>query len=288
MAPIKHGTHAGAATDVRDAGSARFSSSAGRAYGRLSPSRVPRPRSSFLLSAQNAIETLAVCAPTIVEAARGQLSVDACNRRLDRWCARVLDNLEVDLHVRGREHLASGRTYVVMSNHQSHYDIAVLYRVLGSNVRMVAKKELFEVPVFGRAMREAGFVSVDRGNTESAIRSLAFAKAHIAAGTHLWIAPEGTRSPTGELLPFKKGGFHVALDMGAPILPVTIRGTRAILPAHGLASRRGMTVHVDLHAPIDPATLEATDRRKARDELMDRVRTAIASTLHDAPEASPQ
>ena len=233
---------------------------------------------SLLLSLRNVYETLAVSAPTVVDAARGRLSRKACDERLETWASRVVRNASILLTVRGRENMEAGKTYVLMSNHQSHYDVAVLYYVLGGNVRMVAKRELFEVPVFGRAIREAGFVAVDRGNTASAIASLARAKEHLASGTHLWIAPEGTRSETGELLPFKKGGFHVALDVKAPVLPITIRGTRDVLRAKGVRSRAGVEVEVHIHTPIDPARFGQSDR-KARDVLMEQVRKAIASTL---------
>lgn len=234
---------------------------------------------SFLLSLRNVYETLAVSAPTVVDAYRRRLTPEACNERLESWSSRVVRNLELVLTVRGRENMEPGRTYVIMSNHQSHYDVAVLYYVLGGNVRMVAKKELFDLPLFGRAIREAGFVSVDRGNTERAIASLAGAKDHVAQGTHLWIAPEGTRSPTGELLPFKKGGFHIALDMETPILPITIKGTRDALRAKGMRSRAGVEVDVDIHPPIDPARYYGMDRRAKRDALMNDVREAIASAL---------
>ncbi len=237
------------------------------------------PGKSLLLSLRNVYETLAVSAPTVVDAARGRLSRKTCDERLEAWASHVVRNLEMLLTVRGRENVTPETTYVVMSNHQSHYDIAVLYYVLGPNVRMVAKKELFDLPVFGRAIREAGFVPVDRGNTESAIASLASAKNHLAAGTHLWIAPEGTRSPTGELLPFKKGGFHIALDTKAPILPITIRGTREALRAKGMRSRAGVEVQVTIHPPIDPGRFAGMDRKAARNALLADVRKAIASAL---------
>jgi 1-acyl-sn-glycerol-3-phosphate acyltransferase len=236
-------------------------------------------RRSLLLSLRNVYETLAVSAPTVVDALKGQLTRAVCDERLEGWASRVVRNAEMILSVRGRENIDPERTYVVMSNHQSHYDVPVLYYVLGPNVRMVAKKELFELPVFGRAIREAGFIEVDRQNTERAIASLDEAKHHLAGGTHIWIAPEGTRSPTGELMPFKKGGFHVALAMQAPILPITIRGTREILRAKGVLSRRGVEVSVTIHPPIETSALASLDRKAASERLMTQVRAAVASAL---------
>jgi 1-acyl-sn-glycerol-3-phosphate acyltransferase len=259
---------------------------------------LPSPRKSLVLSLRNAYEALAVSAPTVLDAARGRLTQRECDARLESFASHVMRNAEIVVSVRGREHLEGGQsshggtdgarplssTYVVMSNHQSHYDIPVLYYVLGGRMRMVAKTELFSVPIFGRAIREAGMIEVDRGNHQRAIASLDTAKKQLEAGTHIWIAPEGTRSETGELLPFKKGGFVLALDMEAPILPITIQGTRDVLPAHGMLSRKGAVVHVTIHPPIDTSPYKARssargDAKVARDELIKQVHQAIGSAL---------
>lgn len=236
---------------------------------------------SLLLSLRNVYETLYVSAPTVVDAFRGSVTREVCDERLESWASRVVSNAEMVITVHGRENIDPSKTYLIMSNHQSHYDVAVIYYVLGASIRMVAKRELFDLPVFGSAMRAAGFISVDRKNTESAIHSLADAKAKLAAGIPMWIAPEGTRSPTGELLPFKKGGFVIAVETGAPILPVTIRGTREVLRAKGMRSRPGVEVFVTIHPEIDPndARFAAMDRRAKRDALREEVRQAIASAL---------
>lgn len=256
-------------------------------------------RKSLVLSLRNAYEALAVSVPTVVDASRGRLSQRDCDVRLETFASHVMRNAEIAVSVRGRENLrgsgsaaggldADARTFVVMSNHQSHYDVPVLYYVLGGRMRMVAKTELFAVPLFGRAIRDAGMIEVDRGNRERAIASLAAAKKQLQAGTHIWIAPEGTRSVSGELMPFKKGGFVLALDMGAPILPISIKGTRDVLPSHGMLSRPGVSVHVTIHPPIETepfaaratsASASAAERKAARDALMSDVRAAIASAL---------
>jgi 1-acyl-sn-glycerol-3-phosphate acyltransferase len=234
---------------------------------------------SLLLSLRNVYETLYVSAPTVVDAFRGSVTREVCDERLESWASRVVANTEMVISVHGREHVLPGKTFLIMSNHQSHYDVAVIYYVLGSGIRMVAKRELFEVPVFGRAMRAAGFISVDRGNKESAIASLDDAKQKLGDGIPMWIAPEGTRSPTGELLPFKKGGFFLAMATGAPILPVSIRGTRDVLRAKGLRSRPGVEVFVTIHQAIDPSRFADLPRKAARDALAEEVRQAIASGL---------
>lgn len=240
------------------------------------------PRASLLLSLRNTFEVLAVSAPTVVEAARGRLTREACDERLARFARHVVANANLHVTVHGRENAAlrpAGGGFVVMSNHQSHYDIPMLYHALGGSMRMVAKKELFALPVFGRAIRDAGMIEVDRGDRERAIRSLNGAKAQLASGMDIWIAPEGTRSVTGELLAFKKGGFILALETEAPILPVTIQGTRDILPVHGLRSRAGGDVAITIHRPVDSAAIAAAHGDTARDVLMREVRAAIASAL---------
>jgi 1-acyl-sn-glycerol-3-phosphate acyltransferase len=145
---------------------------------------------------------------------------------------------------------------------------------------MVAKTELYRVPIFGPAMTAAGFIEIDRSNRERAIASLEIAKQRLAQGVSVWIAPEGTRSRTGELLPFKKGGFMLAMDTALPILPVGIVGSRDILPANGRLVQKGVRVHVAIQAPIEPPPPDAAST--ARDELMNRVRSAIERGVREA------
>jgi 1-acyl-sn-glycerol-3-phosphate acyltransferase len=171
-----------------------------------------------------------------------------------------------------------GETYLVMSNHQSLYDIPVLFQVVGPNIRMITKQELFEVPIFGKALAAGGFIAIDRSNRHAAIRSLERARALLASGTHVWIAPEGTRSLTGQLGPLKKGAFYLALESGLPILPVTLRGTRDALPAKGLRSAAGANVRVTIHSVIDPKPYAAIGRG-GRDRLMADLRPVLESGL---------
>ncbi len=233
---------------------------------------------SLALSLRNIYETLAISAPTMVEAARGRVTKEVCDERLAHWAQAVVENAHIELRVRGRGHLQHGQTYLVMSNHQSLYDIPVLFHVIGPNIRMITKRELFRVPVFGNALAAAGFIAIDRSNRHAAIRSLDRARELLASGTHVWIAPEGTRSRTGQLLPFKKGAFYLAFEALLPILPVTLRGTSDALPAKGVRSTAGAHVEVSIHPSLDPAPYAA--RGKAgRDELMQEVRRALESDL---------
>lgn len=233
---------------------------------------------SLSLSLRNIYETLAISFPTMLEALAGRVTKEACDVRLERWAAHVVHNAGIRLQVRGREHLLPHETYLVMSNHQSLYDIPVLFHVIGPNVRMITKEELFRVPVFGKALEAGGFISIDRSNRMAAIRSLDRARELLASGTHVWIAPEGTRSRTGKLLPFKKGAFYLALEAGLPILPVTLSGTRDALPAKGLRSSSGADVRVTFHAKIDPRPY-AAQGKDGREALMNEVRRVMESDL---------
>lgn len=222
-----------------------------------------------------AVETLKVSVPTIMQAAVGTLTTETCNIRLDAWSRNIVGYLGLRLDVHGRENLVPGEAFVVMSNHQSHFDIPVLFQALRIPLRMVAKKELFRIPFMSGAMRAAGFVEVDRGNRTRAISTLRSAHEGLGDSVSIWIAPEGTRSVTGKLGPFKKGGFHMALDGNMRILPVTVEGTRRALPAHGLNVTKRVAVSVTIGKPINPA-----DYGSARiKELVQTVKAAIEAPL---------
>lgn len=247
---------------------------------------MPQPRRSArdarLLPTLRAIaETARISVPTVVDAWTGTLDRDVADGRLARWAAELIRAAATSVVVRGREHRAADGAYVIMSNHQSNFDVPVLYEALGPKMRMVAKAELFKIPIFGKAMLAAGFVRVDRTQREEAVRSLETAKALLADGRSLYIAPEGTRSRDGALRPFKKGGFHLAASTGLPILPVTIDGTLEILPRGAVRTVRGKSVVVTIHPQIPPPP--AGDKQ-AFLATMEAVRTAIQSAL-PAPQA---
>jgi 1-acyl-sn-glycerol-3-phosphate acyltransferase len=230
---------------------------------------------TLLHMAKAIVETARISVPTVAEGVLGRLAVETCDARLDSWSRRLLDQAGIELETRNLEQIPVGETFVVMSNHQSLYDIPAVFQALGRRLRMVAKTELFRVPIWGRAMRASGFVEVDRKNRERAIESLSRAKAALESGTNIWIAPEGTRSRTGRLGPFKKGGFHLALDTNARILPLTIIGSRDVLIAKTWTVRPGAKVVVQVHPPVGT---EAYGQERL-DELVEVVRRAIESDM---------
>ncbi len=220
-------------------------------------------------------DTGRISLPTVLDSALGRLDPEACEQRLAWWSKKLLSDAEIQLRVEGIEHAGDEReAFVVMSNHQSLYDIPVLFQSVPGRLRMVAKAELFQVPIWGRAMLAAGFVKIDRSDRDRAMESLrATGGSLLKSGTRVWIAPEGTRSRTGAVGEFKSGGFRMALEMGVRILPVAIEGTRHVLPAKGAIVQRGKAVDVEILPPIDPAPY-GVDRRK---ELMSFVRARIVA-----------
>jgi 1-acyl-sn-glycerol-3-phosphate acyltransferase len=231
---------------------------------------------SFDVLARAAVETLRISLPTMMQAAQGTLTSQICDERLDSWSRALVEQAGIRLDVKGRENIVPGEPFVVMSNHQSHYDIPVLYQSLRISLRMVAKKEIFRIPFMAGAMRAAGFVEIDRKDPASAIRALKVAHTQLGDAVSLWIAPEGTRSKTGRLGKFKKGGFHLAKEAGMRILPVGIDGTRFALPAGGVHVTRGATAHVSILPPIDPKAYSTMS------EVVTAVRSTITSALPES------
>lgn len=164
---------------------------------------------------------------------------------------------------------------VVVSNHQSAMDIFAIAAVLPGQLRWMAKRELFDIPILGRAMRAAGYVAIDRDDPRRSRRGLSQAAETLARGASLVVFPEGTRSADGRLKPFKRGAFALAQASGAPVLPVAVRGSRKVLGASGWRVRPGR-IEVVVGAPIASAGVPQPD-------LAVRARDAVAAMLDGAP-----
>jgi 1-acyl-sn-glycerol-3-phosphate acyltransferase len=201
----------------------------------------------------------------------GKLTPDRADVIVRGWAQRLIDHAELSVEVVGRENIPADETFVVMSNHQSLYDIPVLQTSLPLTLRMIAKSELFKVPLWSHAMLASGYVPIHRGDHTKTLSDLRAAQKAIERGISIWIAPEGTRSPDGKLGEFKHGGFHLATAVKARILPVTILGTRDCLEAKSLIAKRGVTATVIIGNPIDPKVFG----RKDREGLIRAVRDAI-------------
>jgi 1-acyl-sn-glycerol-3-phosphate acyltransferase len=190
------------------------------------------------------------------------------------WGRLILWMSGVSVRREGDGRLDPSAPYVFAANHQSQYDIFVLSGYLGHDFSWLAKKELFQVPLWGKAMLAAGYIPVDRSGGREAMKSLGQAASRIAAGTSVVIFPEGTRSPDGRLGTFKPGVMHLAVKAGVPVVPVAIDGTHHILPKGRLLPRSGaVTVHVG-----EPVEVGEYSFRQKQD-LADRVCAEVTRLL---------
>ena len=194
--------------------------------------------------------TLDISARFLAAAAVGRGSVACADRLIDGYWRRIFQAGNASLMVEGREHFG-GRPSLVMSNHTSLLDIPAIMGAVPGSMRMVLKQELTRVPIWGPALVKSGFVPVQRGSKAKAIEQLAVAKKVLSQGVHIWIAPEGTRSRSGGLAPFKKGGFHLALELGTPIIPTWIEGASEIIAPDRFGVRYDGAVTVRFGEPID-------------------------------------
>lgn len=189
------------------------------------------------------------------------------------WGPGLLWLAGAKLQVEGLENLEKGKHYIFYSNHRSLYDIPSLCASIPEPLYFIAKKELQKIPVFGWGMYSIGMVFVDRSNPEKARASMAKAGAVIKRGKSILAFPEGTRSKTGKLQPFKKGVFHMARSGSIPMVPVAVTGTEQVLPLTGkLASGNikvcvGEPISADFVAQSSIAALSAAAHVRLADLL---------------------
>ncbi len=196
---------------------------------------------------------------------------------VSNWTSWILRGCSVKVIAEGVEAARAAEPCVIMSNHQSVFDIAALATTLPVQWKFVAKRELIWIPFFGWALGMADQIIIDRRDTERSVASLARAAKRVRAGANVIIFPEGTRSAGAEIGPFKSGGFLLAIQAGVPILPVSISGSRRITPRNSLRIESG-EIFMRYGKPIATAGLTADDR----EELKQRVREAIEAGLDPA------
>ena len=182
------------------------------------------------------------------------------------------------IDIEGQENIDKNQSYIIVGNHQSQYDIFVIYGWLPVDFRWVMKSELRRIPILGYYCYRAGHIFINRSNREEAIKSINDARDNIKEGTSIMFFPEGTRSDTGELLEFKKGAFKFALSMQLPILPITISGTKNILPNDSVTLFPGSAKLV-VHKPIDITGYKDEDIGK----LIEATKKSIQSGLDKYP-----
>jgi 1-acyl-sn-glycerol-3-phosphate acyltransferase len=190
------------------------------------------------------------------------------------WIVRTgLRMAQIQVVVEGRERVPRGTACIFMSNHVSNLDPLALIPNLPGRTSAFLKRSLMRIPVLGYGFRLGQFVPVDRdGNVENAKESVAEARRVMEKGIHITTFVEGTRSRDGRMLPFKKGPFYLAMESGAPCIPVSIYGTETMMRKGSLKVYPG-TAHIIFHEPIHPADFAT------REELMAAVRVSIASGL---------
>jgi 1-acyl-sn-glycerol-3-phosphate acyltransferase len=180
----------------------------------------------------------------------------------------------VRVEVAGLDRLDSAQTYVFTPNHQSVIEVPLMVTYLGRNPAFLAKKELFKIPIFSYGIRQIGIVPVDRSNSAAAVESARRATHNLQRGKSYVVYPEGTRSPDGRPLPFKKGAFLMAVDAGVPVVPVTVSGSFRVMPKGRVRIFPGI-IRLTVHGPITTSGYS----RENVSELVDRVRTTVLSAL---------
>ncbi len=222
----------------------------------------------FLVSSTLVFGALATILSTVINQKVGSFIGGAVWSRLNGYMTPIF------VKVIGKEHIDKKQSYVIVSNHQSHYDVFVLYGWLGIDFKWVLKQELRKIPGLGIGCEKVGHIFIDRSDSDRAIQSINAAREKIKNGTSVVFFPEGTRGRSGVMKEFKKGAFKFAIDLGLPVLPVTIINTGKILPPHSLNLLPGRARLV-IHEKKDVSGY--TD--ESIGELMDSVRQAIQSGL---------
>jgi 1-acyl-sn-glycerol-3-phosphate acyltransferase len=193
-----------------------------------------------------------------------------------KWGARTWLRLTgVHVKVTGKEHLDSEQPYVFVANHWSYLDAAPLFAFTGRRMGMVAKKELLKAPILGYGMGFVNVIAIDRSNRESAVESLQLATERLRSGISFGVCPEGTRAQPGEMLPFKKGAFHMAVQAGVPVVPIALKNTD-VLMGRGHAEAWPGVIDMVMLPPIETSWVHTDDDL---DRLVEQTQGVIMKEL---------
>lgn len=197
------------------------------------------------------------------------------------WIGWVVASCGIKIEAEGLENFDPDEPFVLMTNHQSVFDIAAIVLTLPSDFYFVAKKELARIPFFGWSLAWSGIgIMVDRSNRHHSVASLTAAAEQVRNGAHVIVFPEGTRSPTGALRSFKSGGFHLALQAGVPVLPATVSGSLRITPRGSLRVESG-PIKIRYGKPISTEGLVTEDREKLKIQVAEAIRAGFDPDLQD-------
>jgi len=219
------------------------------------------------------IATLILCIPVIIAALlsrTGNLAFSLSKI----WAYIMLAVSFVRAEIKNKARIIKGQSYVIISNHQSQYDILALVTTLGIQFRWIGKKEVLKIPIFGYALYASRNIFIDRSNTASAIESINKGMDRLPKGASVMVFAEGTRSADGQIQEFKKGGFMVAILRKIPILPVTVNGSLRVLPKGSLVVKPGK-IQVVIGDPIDTSGYTTAIVQ----ELIDKTRQAIMANF---------
>ena len=182
------------------------------------------------------------------------------------------------VHVRGREHIERGKSYVFVANHQGAFDIFMIYGFLGVPIKWVMKAGLEKIPFVGAACRAAGFIFVDNSSSKAAARSVREAERALKSGASIAIFPEGSRTKTGRMGRFKKGAYQMAADQHLPIIPITLNGPFDVLPIGSLNLHR-RPMEMVIHEAIPAESMDPS--HEGLQQMANRTREIIESSLWD-------
>jgi len=190
------------------------------------------------------------------------------------WAKAILKVCGVRVQLKGYECIQGNKPRIFMANHSSYFDIFALLSALPVDFKFIVKQELMAIPIFGHAMKRAGYIGIEREEPRKALKSMHEAAERIRNGASVLIFPEGTRSDDGRLQPFKPGGFHLALRSGCDIVPITITGSHQIAPKGSWKISKGVIgLNVGEAIPLKGQS------RKNMGQVMNQVRNAMVSSL---------
>ncbi len=192
------------------------------------------------------------------------------------WTFLILKTAGVKVIVSGKENIRKKNVCIYLSNHQSYFDVFALVNILPARVRIIAKKYLYAIPVFGWSIRVAGYISLDTNRRDDLMKSFEEAGKKIKKGRPVLFFAEGVRSSDGTLQEFKKGAFLIALKAGIPIVPITISGAHEIMPPGTMRIKPG-TMKIIFDEPILTEDLAVSQLN----ELMTKVRTGMMNNLKE-------
>lgn len=237
--------------------------------------------STFGIIILSAFYTLLAAGQSVCRRLTGTTNRRWVDTTIHRWVKRVLKLVKVQCQVINPYNVAPqpGKPTILMCNHSSLYDIPLSFLAFPHHsIRMLAKKEMYKIPIVGKGMEAAEFPFIDRKNRHQAMRDLEIVKNLLTSGIVMWIAPEGTRSKNGKLAPFKKGAFITAIETKATIIPIGIRGAFDILPARTYQFNINQTAEIHIGQAIDASQYQTDSKEELIQKVFDTMRQLVGES----------